>query len=551
MSDESAKNRGATVVAGESPPRRSHRLWFPVVVVLTIAAWWVWQAGRHDYHTLGHAIAILVGVQLISAWFGSYGYGPPRWRWSVVGLLWLSFALFFAIVRPVYNGDMGVINVRFRYAPAADQRLDTLAVHGSAVDWQATPRDYPRFLGGGYWAEVANFQLATDWAAHPPQEVWRREIGAGWSAFAIVGPYAVTQEQRGESELVSCYQVADGSPVWTHADAARFDPGGAGGLGGTGPRATPTIIGERIVTQGSTGIVNCLDARTGKVIWSHDTIAETGADLPLWAKSGSPLLVDDVVVISVGAPIDVASAEGTSEYHSSLVAYDLATGEVRWSAGSRRASYASPILATFDGVRQIVVINEGYVTGHDAASGEVLWEYIWPSTSDTTPTCSQPVPLPGDRLFLSKGYGIGASLVQIGRDAAGDWQIRPLWSPAIKPVMKTKFSNVVVRGEFMYGLDDVLLSCIEWETGSVEWKKRRSPPFGHGQLLLAGDKLLVLSESGELAMVDASPDPYRERGRIQVLTAGSVTWNNPAFAAPFLLVRNAQEAACYRLPLAQ
>ena len=185
--------------------------------------------------------------------------------------------------------------------------------------------------------------------------MWRREIGAGWSAFAIVGDYAVTQEQRGENELVTCYRVQTGEPVWTHADEARFDPADAvGGLGDIGPRATPTIHGDRIFTQGGTGIVNCLDASTGHVLWSHDTAAEFGATVTLWGKAGSPLVVDDMVVISVGAPTGESPARPLQRpgsrrdepYNSSLVAFDIDTGAVRWPAGQRQASYASPVLAT-------------------------------------------------------------------------------------------------------------------------------------------------------------------------------------------------------------
>jgi outer membrane protein assembly factor BamB len=161
------------------------------------------------------------------------------------------------------------------------------------------------------------------------------------------------------------------------------------------------------------------------------------------------------------------------------------------------------------------------------------------------------VPLDGDRLFLSKGYGVGSSLVAIKRDAAGEFSAEPLWRPAIKRVMKTKMCNVVARDGFIYGLDDVLLECIEADTGAVRWKKRRSPEFGHGQIVLVGNVILVLSETGELALVEASPERYNELASVQVLDDANVTWNNPAFAPPYLLVRNGREAACYRLPLKQ
>jgi hypothetical protein len=267
-----------------------------------------------------------------------------------------------------------------------------------------------------------------------------------------------------------------------------------------------------------------------------------------------------MVIISVGAPAgEVAGAEGTSAagqsakpepYNSSLVTFDANTGVIRWTAGARQASYASPIVATLVGERQIIVVNEGWVTSHRASDGRVLWEHVWAEDRDTTASCSQPVPLDGDRLFLSKGYSVGGgSLVSIKRDAEGNVSAVPLWDPPIKNVMKTKLCNVVVRDGFIYGLDDVLLECIELETGAVQWRKRRRPAFGHGQVMLVGNTLVVLSETGELALVEANPREYRELASIQALSDANVTWNNPAFAPPYLLLRNGRESACYRLPM--
>jgi outer membrane protein assembly factor BamB len=231
------------------------------------------------------------------------------------------------------------------------------------------------------------------------------------------------------------------------------------------------------------------------------------------------------------------------------VAFDIESGAVRWTAGNRKAGYASPVAAELAGERQIIVVNEGWVTAHRARDGEVLWEHPWGHKDDTTASVPQPVPVGDDRVLLTKGYGVGASLLEIGRDTAGKFTVHPVWDSPIKPVMKTKFCNVVIRGGFVYGLDDVLLECIELHSGEVQWKKRRRPEFGHGQVMLVGDVLVVLSETGELALVSASPDAYRELARLQALGDGDVTWNNPAFAAPYLLVRNAREAACYWLPL--
>lgn len=542
---------GSGPTANPRPPRR--HWWFPVVVIVTLAAWWIWQSSKADYQTFYHLIAVLLAALALSAWFALFAPLPRRMRWALPALGWMVIALGWLLFRPVYNGDMGIVRFRLRFGRDADQHLKRVIAKDRADDWQTTPRDYPRFLGSGPWAEVTGVRLETDWEANLPQEVWRREIGAGWSAFAIVGSYAVTQEQRGDEELVTCYRLADGSPVWAHADPVRFDPGATGGLGGPGPRATPTVVDDRVITQGATGLVNCLDARTGDEVWSRDTLAESGAVLPVWGKSGSPLVVGNLVVVSVGvSTVEKPAAAGhkLKKRKTSLCAYDLKSGRQRWCAGTRQASYASPVAATFNGEQQIICLNEGYVTAHRVKNGEVLWEFPWPSERDTSATCSQPVPLAGDRLFLSKGYGWGSSLMAVKRDAAGEWSVSPLWDRSLLPVMKTKFSNVVFRDGYVYGLDDVILSCVELKTGRVKWKQRRDPPFGHGQVLLVGHVIVVLSESGELALVEASPKKYRELASFQALAPGHVTWNNPAFAPPYLLVRNAREAACYRLPLA-
>ena len=289
-----------------------------------------------------------------------------------------------------------------------------------------------------------------------------------------------------------------------------------------------------------------------------------GATVIVWGKSGSPLVVDDMVVISVGAPTAVGNPPlgrwrarfsgreftAPKPYNSSLVAYDMKTGAVRWAAGYAQASYASPVVATLAGERQIIVVNESWVT---VAPRRATAKY-----SGNTPGPQKPIPThlalsPSHSMatacFCRRDTASAASLLAIKRTRPGNFRLHPLWDPPIKKVMKTKMGNVVVRDGFIYGFDDVLLECIELETGAVQWKKRRRPEFGHGQIMLIGNVILVLSETGELALVEANPHEYRELAHIQSLDDANVTWNNPAFAPPYLLVRNAREAACYRLPV--
>jgi outer membrane protein assembly factor BamB len=223
--------------------------------------------------------------------------------------------------------------------------------------------EFPQFLGASRDGRVSGVRLADDWAAWPPRLVWRRPMGAGWSGFAVSRGIAVTQEQRGDREMVVAYSLSDGKPRWSHGDTAHYEST----IAGEGPRATPMITGERVYTLGSTGILNCLDLETGQAIWRRDIGADNQSPQPDWGRSSSPLVVDDAVVVSAGG------SPGRS-----LVAYHRETGEPVWHAGDDVASYSSPVVATLAGVRQIVVLNQSSAAGHDPATGRVLWSHPWP-----------------------------------------------------------------------------------------------------------------------------------------------------------------------------
>ena len=531
---------------------------FPFYWLLGVAVVWVvvqlsWLT--RDYKvmtTLGSAAAALIGLLV---WNVVRGRATRRWRWGLVasaagvalaGLLLLDFE---------NDGDGRLVGWRFSWTPAPDQMLAMPDPLGEiSVAAAAEYASYPGFLGGKPWAEVTGMALQDDWQANPPQEVWRQPIGAGWSAFAVADGLAVTQEQRGEQELIVAYRLEDGEAVWWHGDEARFDPyGPMTAMGGVGPRATPAIYSGRVVAQGATGILNCLDLESGETIWSYDLHEKFGAVNLTWGKSGSPLIVPDddpanaMVIVPVGASADAASLGELDEearHGSSLVAFDLATGDVRWAGGGRMTSYASPSIGELAGRRQVLQVNHHFLTGHDASTGEVLWETPWLGSSGSNASCSQAIALPGDRVFVSKGYAIGSSLLKISESTPGEFTAEPIW---YKRVLKTKFGNVVVRDGYVYGIDGIALDCVELATGKRMWKKRRRPAFGHGQMLLVGKHLLILTEQGELVLADASPEKYVEQASLQALSDEDVTWNNPALAGEYLLLRNAKEAVCYKL----
>ena len=219
------------------------------------------------------------------------------------------------------------------------------------------------------------------------------------------------------------------------------------------------------------------------------------------------------------------------------MAYHRDTGENIWGGGNQQAGYSSPNLANLAKTDQILIFNKRQVAGHDPASGQLLWQHPWPNTQHV----AQPVPIFPNRLFVSSGYGVGSQLIQIDQNNQNQLVTTTLWQ---NNRLKAKFTNVVQKDGYIYGLDDGILVCLDIETGQRKWKNGR---YGHGQLILVENLLLIQTEPGDVVLVDATPEGHNERARFPALDGR--TWNNPTFAAPYLLVRNDREAACYELTL--
>ena len=386
--------------------------------------------------------------------------------------------------------------------------------------------DFPQYLGPNRNAVIdAGTVLARDWEKEPPQVLWRQPIGPAWSGFAIVGNRAVTFEQRGENEVVVCLDVLTGKLLWEHSDTARF----ASSLGDVGPRSTPTITGGRVFTFGATGITNCLDLATGKLIWQRKMSVDAPKGRPEWGYAGSPLVLGDKVIVN-----------GGQSHEKSLFAYRVKDGELAWRNGTRPSEYTSPAFCTLAGVPQIVSFNMIFITAHNPDTGEILWEYPW---GVRQPCCAQPVPVGPNRVVFSSGYGVGSELLEIQRDASGKLGAQRIWKTLN---LKAKLASFVHRDGFLYGLDEGILTCIDVSDGSRKWKDGR---YGHGQLLLVGDTLLVTAENGEIILLAPTPAAPNELARFRVFN--SKTWNPPALSGDLLLMRTDQEVACIRLPVAK
>jgi outer membrane protein assembly factor BamB len=327
-----------------------------------------------------------------------------------------------------------------------------------------------------------------------------------------------TQEQRGDNEVVACYKAATGQPVWTHRDAARFFESNAG----AGPRATPTLSNGRVYTFGATGLLNALDANNGAVVWSRNVSTDTDTKVPFWGFSSSPLVIGDAVIVA-------ASGQ--------LVAYDAATGNRKWLGPNAGGSYSSPQLVTIDGVAQVLLMTGAGVTSVAVTDGKQLWQHSWPSNSIVQPALTAD----GDVVITSQEAG--ARRIAL-RHSGSAWTVEERWtSNGLKPY----FNDFVVHKGYAFGFDGRILACIDLKNGERKWKGGR---YGNGQLVLLPDQdlLLVLSEEGELALVSATPEQFTEQAKFTAI-AGK-TWNHPVVAGDILLVRNAEEMAAFRLPLA-
>jgi outer membrane protein assembly factor BamB len=404
-------------------------------------------------------------------------------------------------------------------APEAPQALK--APVEQAV--RAVPAEWPGFRGAERDGVAHGVLINTDWTTTPPVQMWRRAVGPGWSSFAVQGDLLYTQEQRGDDEIVGCYRVSTGEPVWRHRDPVRFYESN----GGAGPRATPTLHGDRVYAHGATGMLNALDARTGKKIWSRDVAADTGRAVPEWGFASSPLIVDGIVVVA---------AAGT------LAAYDLDTGAQRWKGPSYGGSYSSPHLATFDGVKHIILLGGAGVISM-GVDGTKLFEYKWEPGPITQPA----ITADGDIIVntIAMTGGMGTRRLHVSRGSNG-WTLEERWtSNGLKPY----FNDLVVHKGNAYGFDNNILSSINLETGARNWKGGR---YGNGQMVLLADQdlLLLTSEDGEAVLVSATPDAHKEIARFPVLSGK--TWNHPVVVRDVLLVRNGEEMAAFRLsPAAQ
>ena len=384
----------------------------------------------------------------------------------------------------------------------------------------ATRNYWTNFRGPNRDGRYDEMAVLTSWPANGLTPLWKQPVGIGYASFVVADGRAYTIEQRRSKEVVTAYDVSNGRELWNQGWNAAFTDST-----GDGPRSTPTWDDGRIYALGATGELRCLDAKTGAVVWGRNILTENGASNLQWAMAASPLIVDDKVIVLPGGPAG-----------KSIVAYKKMTGAPVWKSQSDPQAYVSPMLVTLAGRRQIVVVSSSRILGLVPEDGSLLWSYPW--DTDMGINVSQPIPVDKNRFFISAGYGKGAALVEVS-GSGNNFTAKTVWENIN---MKNKFNSSVLHEGHIYGLDEGILSCLDVSTGTRKWKGGR---YGYGQVILASGHLIVMSDSGELALVKASPTEYTEVARFAALKGQ--TWNYPAIAGGRLFVRNANEMAAYKI----
>ncbi len=448
-------------------------------------------------------------------------------------LVGLSAVPFWSLVEA--TGLSGNARVEFAWRKPAALAM---AVTASNEISSTGPVVWAGYLGTTRDGVIANAALSEDWTGHPPQILWTKNCGLGWSSFAVTENILFGQEQLSTGDCVTARDLNTGELLWTTAEDTD---GFTSGLGGDGPRATPTLHliegdeSSRLVlfAVGPTGLLRCLDASTGEVVWKQYLMEEFPGKELIHGVCGSPLIIGDTVVV---AP--------TTDAGPSLAAFDSRDGTLIWQCASDwQASYASPALMTICNRPQIVFHAGSGILGINPTDGTVLWQYEW--TNEFKTNATQPLQErdhPND-LFVATGYKGGAARITITETDSGKFQVKTIWST--RKTMKTKFCSIAQFGNALVGLDNGILCAVDINRGERLWKKGR---YGHGQMLKVGEHLLVVEEKGNVRILKPGTKGHNPVGD-SVKALNRKTWNHPVLIDDRLILRNDQKIVCVQLPL--
>jgi outer membrane protein assembly factor BamB len=357
--------------------------------------------------------------------------------------------------------------------------------------------DWPQLLGPTRDGHSTEKGLRGTFPREGPPVLWSREVGEGYSSPVIAGGKLFLLHRHGGDEVVECLDAATGKPAWKYGYACEYDDPFRKG---NGPRATPVVAGDRVYTFGVTGVLTCLDRDKGTKVWQRELPRDYTCRPTFFGFGTSPLVEGDLVVVNLGAK------------GAGIVAFDRKTGKEVWKATDHETSYASPLAVTFAGVRHLLFFTREGLVSLDPANGQMRFSKRWRSRMNASVNAATPV-VRDQEIFLSACYDTGAILLRGGKDS-----LEEIWKG--DDALSCHFSTPVLVGDSLYGFDGRQeeggrLRCIDWKTGKVRWS---ADGYGCGSLIAADGKLLVMSEGGDLVLVEPTPEACREKARAHVLT---------------------------------
>ncbi|MDE2999734.1 MAG: PQQ-like beta-propeller repeat protein [Gemmatimonadota bacterium] len=380
--------------------------------------------------------------------------------------------------------------------------------------------DWPQWLGPDRTGISTETEFLKTWPKNGPEVVWKKDLGVGFSGISVADGRVFTMFAEGDDEFVVCLNEESGDEIW------RFRTGGmfVERQGGDGPRSQPTVDGDRIYVLSAEGRLYALKSENGEKIWSVDLVDGLGGRFPRFGFSTSPLVEGDFLYM------EAATRDGT------FLALRREDGKVAWASQNDVASYSSPIAVDLAGVRQVIYFSGQAVVGLSPADGSLYWRYPWKTSYDLN--IATPILVPPDQVFISSGYDHGAALLRIEADEGGFSATR-VWESRR---MKNHFGTSLLVGDYLYGFDNAILKCIEARTGKEQWKYRG---YGKGALMYADGHLLLMSDSGRLALAKATPEGFSEAAGVQVLSGRS--WTMPTLANGRVFVRDMRKIVCLDL----
>ena len=418
-------------------------------------------------------------------------------------------------------------------------RTWVLVLVGLACTATLIAQDWPQILGPNRNGVYSGPPIIPSFPRTGPPRLWMRDVGAGFAGPSVAGDRLILFHRVNNRpstslgaavslsngrETVEAMEALTGKTIWTfdyptaYRDDFGFDEG---------PRAIPVIAGGRIFTHGADGMLHGIDFATGKMLWSVDSRKVFEAPKGYFGVASSPVVDGARVLVNVG---------GTK---GGIVAFDAATGKTLWTATSDEPSYSAPVIADINGQHTGVFFTRTGLVAVDPSNGKVLYQHRWRARQAASVNAATPI-VSGDKIFLSASYGTGAVLLQVANNA-----VKPIWSG--DESMSNHYSTSVLKDGYLYGFDGrqefgQTLRSVELATGKVMWN---ADGFGAGTLLIAGETLVIMRESGELAFASASPKAFRLLSRAQLLKG--VVRAYPALAGGRYFVRNEHQLAAFDL----